>query len=203
MNAAARIFLHIRALCRGVCVLNRSNNSLFMIRQSVFGHEGLSHPTCNMSWCTMNRTCGEGGVYFGGSWVTSCFSPLPRRGRGVAYSLHFLLLIHLCPLVVILTSSWLTGDLLPSCATITRKVKKPYRASARPSRSLGFTDNYHLHRLLQQAGDPWDPTGASQGFPVNPYILSPIIIQILIRTQCILTLWHPLNSLSNSYSDFN
>ena len=164
---------HPRPLSR-VCVLNRSNNSLFMVRQSVFGHEGLQHLTCNMSWCTMHKTCGEGGVYFGGSWVTSCFSPLPRRGRGVAYSLLILLLIHLCP------SYWLTGDLLPSCATITRKVKKPYCASDPPSCSLVLPtdlrratvplipDDYRLHLLLQQAGAPWDPTGVSQGFPVNP-----------------------------------
>ena len=46
MSAAACIFLHIRDLCRGVCVLNRSNNSLFMVRQSVFEHEGSMHITC-------------------------------------------------------------------------------------------------------------------------------------------------------------
>jgi hypothetical protein len=40
MSAAACIFLHIRDLCRGVCVLNRCNNSLFMVRQRVFEHEG-------------------------------------------------------------------------------------------------------------------------------------------------------------------
>ena len=147
MNAAARIFLHIRALCRGVCVLNRSNNSLFMIRQSVFGHEGLSHPTCNMSWCTMNITCGEGGVYFGGSWVTSCFSPLLQRGRGVTYSLCFLLLIHLCALY------WLIGDALTSCSAVTRKhslCQSPlaFGPSLRPH-WLPTYQHYHLHLLLQ------------------------------------------------------
>jgi hypothetical protein len=151
VSAAACIFLHIRDLCRGVCVLNRSNNSLFMVRQSVFEQ------------CTMHITCGEGGVYFGGSWVTSCFSPLPRRGRGVAYSSLVLLVFYLR-----LKIGSQVIFLLLSYAAITRTLKKPYRASDPPSRSLGFTDNYHLHLLLQQAGAPWDPTGASQGFPVNP-----------------------------------
>ena len=118
MSAAACIFLHIRALCRGVCVLNCSNNSLFMVRQSVFGHEGLQHLTCNMSWCTMHITCGEGGVYFGGSWVTSCFSPLPRRGRGVAYSSLVLLVFYLR-----LKIGSQVIFLLLSYAAITRTVK--------------------------------------------------------------------------------
>ena len=133
MNAAARIFLHIRSLRRGVCVLNCCNNSLFMVRQSVFGHEGLPHLTCNMSWCMMHNTCGEEGVYFGGSWVASCFSPLLRRGRGAAYDLRIFLLIDLCPLVVISTACWLKVTLFALvrqvAQTVTRKVKShcPHR----------------------------------------------------------------------------
>ena len=124
-----------------------------MVRQSVFGHEGLQHLTCNMSWCTMHKTCGEGGVYFGGSWVTSCFSPLPRRGRGVAYDLRILLLINLCPLVVISTACWLTGDLLPSCATVTRKVK-----------------SHSTHRFLPCAPCAYQRTSGGPTVPLVPNV---------------------------------
>ena len=84
MNAAARIFLHLRSILRGVCVLNCFNNSLFMWRQSAFGHEGHSHLAWNMLWYMMCSTCGGEGVNFGGSWVASYSSPLPRSGRGAA-----------------------------------------------------------------------------------------------------------------------
>ena len=104
MNAAARIFLHIRSLRRGVCVLNCCNNSLFMLRQSAFGHEGLSHLTRNMLWCMIYYTCGGEGVNFGGSWVASYSSPLPRRGRGAATDLHVFHVVAFCLLVVRLTA---------------------------------------------------------------------------------------------------
>jgi hypothetical protein len=161
VNAAARIFLHIRSLRRGVCVLNCCNNSLFMVRQSVFGHEGLPHLTCNMSWCMMHYTCGEEGVYFGGSWVASCFSPLLRRGRGAEYNLRIFLLIALCLLVVISTACWLKVPVCQVAQTVTRKSEKPLPTSVPPLCSLclptdlSWTDGpfgpqrYHLHLLLQ------------------------------------------------------
>ena len=104
MNAAARIFLHLRSLRRGVCVLNCFNNSLFMLRQSAFGHEGHSHLAWNMLWCMMCYTCGGGGVNFGGSWVASYSSPLPRRGRGASTDLHVFLVVVFRLLVVRLTA---------------------------------------------------------------------------------------------------
>ena len=83
-----------------------------MLRQSAFGHEGLSHLTCNMLWCMMHYTCGGEGVYL----AASCSSPLLRRGRGAAYDLRIFLLIALCLLVVISTACWLKVTRLPSCA---------------------------------------------------------------------------------------
>ena len=78
-----------------------------MLRQSAFGHEGHSHLTWNMLWYMMCSTCGGEGVNFGGSWVASYSSPLPRRGRGAVTDLRVFLVFAFCLLVVILTACWL------------------------------------------------------------------------------------------------
>ena len=153
MNAAARIFLHIRSLRRGMCVLNCFNNSLFMLRQSAFGHEGLSHLTCNMLWCMMRYTCGGEGVYFGGSWVASCSSPLPRRGRGAANDLRVSLLITFCLLVVISTACWLKVTFA--------KLRKLLRGKA----------NSHCpHRFLPCAPCAYQRTSVGPTVPLVPNV---------------------------------
>ena len=138
MNAAARIFLHIRSLRRGVCVLNCCNNSLFMLRQSAFGHEGLSHLTCNMLWCMMHYTCGGEGVYFGGSWVASCSSPLPRRGRGAATDLHVVNIVAFFRQPCDFMRCTFAGDVCPSYAKVTRKSVLHLHTSQAPSCIDGF-----------------------------------------------------------------